>query len=71
MFTQFSEIIMRITVNYRESMTQTHSDKINPFKVKMNLDIPDLEGKIDAKSVDNWIQQLESYFMVNQLSEAE
>ena len=46
-------------------------NKIIPFKVKMNLDIPDLEGKIDVESVDNWVQQLESYYSVNQLSEAE
>ena len=37
----------------------------------MNLDIPNLEGKIDAESVNNWVQQLESYYAVNQLSKAE
>ena len=37
----------------------------------MNLDIPNLEGKINAESVDNWVQQLESYYSVNQLSKAE
>ena len=37
----------------------------------MNLDIPNLEGNINATSVDNWVQQLESYYTVNQLSEAE
>ena len=37
----------------------------------MNLDIPSLEGKIDAESVNNWVQQLKSYCEVNQLSEAE
>ena len=48
-----------------------HSDKISPFKMKMNLDIPNLEGNIDAESTDNWIQQLEFYYYVNQASEAE
>ena len=37
----------------------------------MNLDILNCEGKIDAESVDNWVQQLESYYFVNQLSETE
>ena len=37
----------------------------------MNLDISNLEGKIDAESVDNWIHQLESYYFVNQISETE
>ena len=37
----------------------------------MNLNIPNLEGNINANSVDNWVQQLESYYYVNQLSEVE
>ena len=37
----------------------------------MNLDIPNLEGNIDAESVDHWVQQLEPYFAVNKLSEVE
>ena len=37
----------------------------------MNLNILNLEGKIDAESVNNWVQQLESYYSLNQLSEAE
>ena len=36
----------------------------------MNLDIPNLEGNIGMASIDNWVQQLESYYSVNQLSEA-
>ena len=60
MFTQFNQIFMRVTANSGEFSTQSHSDKISPFKVQMNLDIPNLEGKIDAESVNNWVQQLES-----------
>ena len=37
----------------------------------MNLDIQNLEGKIDAESVDNWVKQLVYYYSVNQLSESE
>ena len=62
---------MRVTANSREFSTRTHSDKIIPFKVKMNLDILNLEGKIDAESINNWVQQLESYYVVNQLTKAE
>ena len=39
--------------------------------MKINLDIPNLEGNIDAEFTDNWVQQLESYYSMNQLSEAE
>ena len=35
------------------------------------MDILNLEGKIDVKSVDNWVQQLESYYSVNQISKVE
>ena len=71
MFSQFSEILMKFTVNFRESLTLSHSDKIISFKVLMNLDIQNLEDKIDVESIDNWVEQLESYYFVNQLSEAE
>ena len=37
----------------------------------MNLDVPNLEGKIDTESVDNWVQQLEYYYVVNKISRAE
>ena len=69
MFTQFSEILMRFAWTFGESLTRPHSYKINPFKVQMNLDIPNLEGNIDVESVENWAQQLKSYYYVNQLSE--
>ena len=62
---------MRVTSKSRESSTQPHSDKISPVKVQMNLDIPNLEGNIDVESIDNWVQQLESNYAVNQISEAE
>ena len=52
-------------------MTTSNSEKISPFKVKMNLDILNLEGNIDVESIDNWVQQLESYYSMSQLSEAE
>ena len=70
MFAQFNEILLRFASTSRESATRHCYDKIIPFKVQMNLDIPNFEGKIDAESVDNWVQQLESYYAVNQLSEA-
>ena len=71
MFALFSDILMRFGSNSEESSMQPHSDKIIPFKVQMNLDIPKLKGNIDVESMDNWVQQLESYYFVNQLSEVE
>ena len=37
----------------------------------MNMDTPNIEGNIGVESVDNWVQQLESYYYVNQLLEIE
>ena len=50
-FAQFSEILMRVISKSRETSMQPHSNKINPFKVKMNLDIPNLKGNIDVEFV--------------------
>ena len=35
------------------------------------MDILNLEGNIEAESIDNWVQQLESYYAVNNLSKVE
>ena len=71
MFTQFNAILMQFSSTSGGSSTRSNFDKISPFKVQMNMDILNLEGKIDMESVDNWVQQLESYYFVNHLSESE
>ena len=71
MFTKFSKILMRFALTSRESSTRSHSNKIIPLKVKMNLDILNIECKIDVESFDNWVQQLESYYSENRFSKAE
>ena len=59
---------MQFTSTSVESLMRSQYDKIIPFKVKMNLDIPNFEGNTDVKFVDNCVEQLESYNFVNQLS---
>ena len=71
MFTQFNDILMWVTLNSEESSTWNHSDKISPFKVKMNMDIPNLEGNIDNESVNDWVQQLVFDYVADQHSEVE
>ena len=46
MFVKFSEILMWFASKSGESSTWPHSNKIIPFKVKMNLYLPNLEYKI-------------------------
>ena len=56
---QFCEIIMRVTANFEESLTRPDYNKISELKVLINMDIPNLDGNINAESIDNWLQQLE------------
>ena len=67
MFSQFNDILIWFASNFKESSIQTHFDKIIPFKVQMNMEIQNIEGKIDVESIDNWVQRMESYYSVNQL----
>nr|GEV45847.1 hypothetical protein [Tanacetum cinerariifolium] len=34
----------------------------HPFKVKVKIDIPPYDGTVDAKKLDSWLDQLETYF---------
>ena len=52
MFAKFNEILIRFASNSIESLTLPHFDKISPFKVKINLDIPNIEGNIDMESIE-------------------
>ena len=42
-----------------------------PFKVQVNFDILNFEGKVDAEAIDNWLSKLERYFSVNNFLAAE
>ena len=42
-----------------------------PFKVQVNFDIPNFQGKIDVDAVDDWLSKLERYFCVNNFSDIE
>ena len=42
-----------------------------PFKIQVNIDIPNFEGKVDADAIDNWLSKLEWYFFVNNFSNVE
>ena len=75
MYEHFNEVFVRFTsslgLNSVSDQPRSTFDKVSPFKVQINLDLPNLEGKIYVDSVDDWIQQLECHFFVNQLSKAE
>ena len=43
----------------------------NPFKVQVNFDIPLFEGLIDVDVVDKWLNMIEGYFLVHNVSNRE
>ena len=44
----------------------------NPrFKVQVNFDIPNFEGKVDPDAIDNWLSKLEQYFSINNFLDVE
>ena len=47
------------------SSTSSEFRDATPFKVQFNFDIPLFEGKIDANSLDNWLNVLEGYFSLH------
>ena len=71
MFSQFNKILTQFALASIGSSMRPHTDKISPFKAQMNMDIPNLEGKFNIESIENWVQQIESYYSMNQHTKAE
>ena len=67
MMSKFSEILK--TQKVPNSVAPFHGNM--PFKVQVNFDIPNFEGKVNTEAVDNWLAKLERYFSVNNFSDAE
>ena len=70
---QQEEMLSQFTLlqNQQASRSRTPFHGITPFKVQVNFDIPNFEGKVDAKAVDNWLEKLERYFSINNFLDAE
>lgn len=56
MYDHFSDILAPLSLGSTSTSDPTRIafDRVSPLKGQMNLDIPNLEGKIDTKLVDNW-----------------
>lgn len=67
MMSQFSNLLQK----QKPSESETPFRGNTPFKVQVNFDIPNFEGKVDAEAVDNWLSKLDRYFSVNNFSDAE
>jgi hypothetical protein len=53
------------------SASNNHFGGATTFKVHLNFDIPIFDGQIDADAVDRWLNLLEGYFSVHDLSDRE
>lgn len=67
MMNQFSQILK--TQQLPSSVAPFHGN--SPFKVQVNFDILNFEGKVDADVVNNWLSKLDRYFFVNHFFDAE
>ncbi|KAH9320861.1 hypothetical protein KI387_015500 [Taxus chinensis] len=55
------------TSNAREKVKSDHT----PFKVETKVEIKSFEGQVDAELLDKWLKQLEVYFSVHNVTEAQ
>ena len=69
MMKQFLEIIGKKEAH--ASQSNPKFGRQTPFKVQVNFDIPNFQGKIDVDVVDDWLSKLERYFCVNNISDIE
>jgi hypothetical protein len=67
MMDNFVQILRRLPTGDASSS----SGGAAPFKVQINFDIPVFEGQIDAEGVDKWLNLLEGYFSIHNISNRE
>jgi hypothetical protein len=67
MMDSFVQILGRIPTGDTSSL----NIGTTPFKVQINFDIPIFEGHIDTYVVDKWLNLLEGYFSIHNISNRE
>ena len=70
MMDNFAQILQRLPTS-GASASSSHFGGATPFKVKVNFDIPIFDGRIDADTVDRWLNLLEGYFSVHDFFDRE
>jgi len=55
MYGHFNEILARVALVFTltSNLMNISFDRVKHFNIQMNLDIRNLEGRINAKSIDN------------------
>jgi len=67
----FFHILKILSITTDASSWSGHFGSTSHFKIKLNLNIPIFEGKIDANALEKWLNLLDSYFSVHNLSDRE
>ena len=68
MMDNFTQILQRLPTG-GASVCSSHSRGATPFKVQVKFNIPIFDGRIDANTVDKWLNLLEGYFSVHDFSD--
>jgi hypothetical protein len=71
MMENISHILQRLPIARGTYSSRNHFGGTYPFKVKVNFDIPIFEGQIDVNSLEKWLNLLEGYFSIHNLSDME
>ena len=64
MMDNFAQILQRLPTG-DASASSSHSRDETLFKVQVNFDIPIFNVRIEAKTIDRWLNLLEGYFLVH------
>jgi hypothetical protein len=65
----FPHILQHLPIKKSVSSSSDHFGGTPPFKLQVNFDIPIFEGHIDEDSLEKWLNLLEGYFCVHNLSD--
>jgi hypothetical protein len=67
----FYHILQRLPITVETSSLNNQFGGTSPFKVQVNFYIPIFEGKVNANSLEKWLNLLEVYFYVHNFFESE
>ena len=71
MMDNFSQILLRMLKAASAYSIRNRFEDATPFKVYVNFDIPLFEAHINVDTVDNWLNSLEGYLSVHNISDRE
>ena len=60
MMDNFTQILQRLPTG-GASASSSHSQGTTPSKVQVNFDIPIFDGRIDADTIEKWLNLIEGY----------